>query len=459
MNLRRKLYNALPPPQYKASLVSGWQQVDDIVKAMLRQHEENRRDAKKIAKYLCGRDERETARNIFNFLKSEIQYEVEPSSRQSVKSISRFLSDGKGDCKHFTNFANSILEACGYQPVFRYAGYSSKGLQHTYTYLPKSDTVLDAVLPSFNTEKTPTIKKDYKMSLYKLSGVNDMDEINGINFSKIKDGLKKATTKTSQSVQKAVKSVPAVAKKVTQGMKTVSLAVPRSAFVGLVLLNFRGMATDIKKVVDKKGRESLKWWLDLGGNRDTLMDAVNKGASKKRLMGTQEEEDAWKEVYSGYSGDGVYVGEPVTIASAIATATPIIIATGKWLKENGVTENLSKVNDAVNTGKQTFKALTGKKLEDIVFKKDAGSEPGKMKLDSSMLSDVDNATATKVAQSGIALATGVDLATIQDMQNNPQPPPNTMTFPGGVLPMLKKPNNLLLIGGGVLVLFLLLKKK
>jgi len=438
MNLRRKLYNALPPPQYKASLVSGWQQVDDIVKAMLQQHKENEGDAKKIAKYFCGRNERETAQNIFNFLKSEIVYEVEPSTKQSVKSISRFLADGKGDCKHFTNFANSILSACGYEPVYRYAGYSNKGLQHTYTFLPKSNTILDAVLPSFDTEKTPTIKKDYKMSLYKLSGIQPESEISGVNFTKIKDGLKKASTKTNTAVNKAVKQIPDVANKITQGMKTTTLAIPRTAFTGLVALNFRGLATSLKKLVDKKGKEGLKWWLDLGGNRDTLMDAINNGSTKKRILGPEEEQASYREVYGGYSGDGVFIGEPVTIATAIATATPILIQVEKILKANDLTENISQIQSAVKSGKDTFKQITGKNLEDVVFKKDSGAESKKSQLSANDFAPVDDATATKIDESSIALATGTDIKTITEMRDiqlktGINPPQKWWTKPSGIL--------------------------
>jgi hypothetical protein len=453
MNLRRKLYNVLPPPQFKASLVSGWQQVDDIVKAMLQQHKDNQADAKKIAKYFCGRDERETARNIFNFLKAEIVYEVEPSTKQSVKSISRFLADGKGDCKHFTNFANSILSACGYEPVYRFAGYSNKGLQHTYTFLPKSNTVLDAVLPSFDTEKTPTIKKDYKMSLYKLSGIQPESEISGVNFTKIKDGLKKASTKTNTAVNKAVKQIPDVANKITQGMKTTTLAIPRTAFTGLVALNFRGLATSLKKLVDKKGKEGLKWWLDLGGNRDTLMDVISTGSTKKRILGIQEETDAFNEVYGGYSGDGVYIGEPVTIATAIATATPILIQVEKILKANDITDSISQIQSAVKTGKDTFQSLTGKKLEDVVFKKDAGAESKQAKLSASDFAPVDDATATKIAESSIALATGTDIKTITEMRD--------IQLKTGIVPMQKwyqKPSGKIGIVVGVLALFYISKR-
>jgi hypothetical protein len=457
--LRRKLFNLLPAPNYRSSMVNGWQQVDDIVKAMLQQHKENQADAKKIAKYFCGSNERETARNIFNFLKTEIQYVVEPSSKQSVKSIPRFLADGKGDCKHFTTFANSILSACGYQPVYRFAGYGNKGIQHTYTFLPKSNTILDAVLPSFDTEKTPTIKKDYKMSLYKLSGIDELNAVQGFNFSKVKSALKSAQTKQSASVKKAVKSIPAVAKKVTQGMKTVSLAAPRTAFIGLVALNFRNLATDLKKIYDVKGRESTNWWYTLGGNRDTLIEAFTKASTKKRLMGIQEENQAFQEVFGGYSGDGVYVGEPVTIATAIATATPLLIQASKYIEANG--KSVSALKDAINTGKKTFTAVTGKQIEDVIFKKDAGANTTSMKVTADDLQPVSYDTATKVAETGVALATGTDLVTIQEMQGAVVTDPRFAT-PGTTIetPFGGLSQKTLLIGGAVVVVgFLLLRKK
>ena len=117
----------------------------------------------KIKHLFCDKDERTTARNIFDFLKNEIQYKVEPAEKQTTKSLQRFINDGFGDCKHFSLFAGAILQQCGFKPLYRFAGYRDRqNVQHVYTYLPKSNTVLDAVLPSFDTEKTPTIKKDYE---------------------------------------------------------------------------------------------------------------------------------------------------------------------------------------------------------------------------------------------------------------------------------------------------------
>jgi hypothetical protein len=242
-------------------------------------------------------------------------------------------------------------------------------------------------------------------------------------------------------------------------MKTVSLSAPRTAFIGLVALNFRNLATDLNNIYRKKGRESTNWWYTLGGNRDTLIEAFKKASTKKRLMGVQEENDAFQEVFGGYSGDGVYVGEPVTIATAIATATPLLIQASKFIKSNG--ESVSALTDAINTGKKTFTALTGKKVEDVIFKKDAGANTTSMKVTADDLQPVSIDTATKVAETGVALATGTDLATIQEMQGavvtDPRfaPPGTTIKTPFGGFTQ----KTLIIAGAVGLGAYLLTRKK
>lgn len=461
--LRVKLLNKVGNPNYRSSLISDWQNTNDIINALKKQHIENRAYAAKIAPYFCADTERETARNIFNFLKREIRYQVEPAEKQTVKSIPRLLADGYGDCKHYTNFANNILEACGYKPVYRFAGYSNKGLSHTYTYLPDSNTVLDAVLSSFDTEKTPKYKKD--MSLYKMSGVDSADEIaeiNGLNFSKIASNVKKAQAKASNTVKKAAAQIPAAAKMVVQKTSTVGLAPARAAFTGLVALNVRGLATNLKKVLDKKGREGLQWWADMGGNRDSLIDTIKSGAGKKSLLGIQEEEAAWNEVYGGYSGDGVYIGEPVTIAASLATATPILIKVADVFKKAGIdAENVSKITKTLTQAKTDFKQITGKDVSDVIFKKDAGVESKKLKYKSSDLQPTSQATAEKVATAALAAGTGTDIATIKEVvaESGLKPPTEkpVSAEPFNFTKMFS--NKTILLGAAAVAAFFILRSK
>jgi len=414
--LKNKLIAQLPDPVYKTKLINSWQNTNNIITAIGNQHTKNLTEAKKLVKYFKGVDERETAKNIFNFLKSEILYKVEPAEKQTTKTISRFLADAnKGnDCKHYSIFTNTILQCCGYKPLYRFAGYSDKKIQHVYSYLPQSDTITDAVLPTFDTEKKPKIKKDIDMSLYSLSGVNT---INGLNFKKVASNIKTAAAKSSNIVKKAAAEVPAAAKKIKQGMVTASLAPPRAAFLALLQLNFTGMATDFKKIIAEKGDEGIKWWVDLGGDRTSFTKAVEAGSKRKAILsGIDEERDAYNEIYKGYSGDGVAVG--AVVETTAATAAPILLKAAAMLKKyaskaTGI--DPSKLLDQAKQAASNFQKKTGKKLTDVIFKKQAGKTTTETELKPSDLSEVDDATAEKVATAAVAQGAGVDQNTIQEI--------------------------------------------
>jgi hypothetical protein len=412
--LKNKLIKQLPDPVYKAKLINSWQNTDNIITAIAKQHKENLPEAKKIAKYFHGVDEFETAKNIFNFLKTEIQYSIEPAEKQTTKTIQRFLADGKGDCKHFSLFTNTIMQSLGYKPVYRFAGFKGKQIQHVYTYLPKSNTICDAVLPSFDTEKTPTIKKDIDMSLYALSGTND--PINGLNFSKVASNIKTAAAKSSDVVKKAAAQIPAAADKIKQGMVTAGLAAPRAAFLGLLELNFTGLASDFKKIIAEKGDDGIKWWVEFGGDRSAFTKAVENGSKRKAILsGVDEERAAYDEIYKGYSGDGVQVG--VVVATTAATAAPILIKAAdivKKLKAAGV--DPAKIASQAKQAANTFKDITGKDVKDVIFKKQAGQTTTNTEIKASDLSKVDTETATKVATAAVAQGAGVSSETINDIQ-------------------------------------------
>lgn len=471
MNLRKRIRQRLPAPLYRAKVVSGWQNTGDIIRAIQMQHIASRSEAAKISDLFCGSNERETARNIYNFLRSEMQYRIEPASMQTTKSISRYIADGYGDCKHLAIFANTILENCGYKPVYRFAGYrNNKDLQHVYTYLPNSNTVLDAVLPSFDTEKTPSVKKDIQMSLYQLSGVDN--EINGVSFSKIKSNLQKAATKASTTVQKVVKTIPAAAAKLADATKTVSLAAPRTAFLGLVAMNIRGLASSLQALIAKKGiADGLQFWEQFGGDRSALQKAIASGSQKKRIFGVVEENAAWNEIYKGYSGDGVYIGEVVTAATAIATATPILAKVADVMKKAGINpDDVKKLSDTVKSGSKKFKEITGKNVSDVIFKKDAGKTSNKASITADDLKSTDQATAQKVVTAAVAQSTGTDLQTINEIANmqatEPEPQPNAQLKP--LITDPAKPlipaniftqRNILIAGGAAVALYFLLKRR
>lgn len=413
MDLRNKILSLLPQPEYRAQLISGWQNTNDIIKAITIQHKQNLTAAEKIKHLFRGNNEKDTAKNIFNFLKNEIQYKIESGDKQTTKTLQRFIADGYGDCKHLSLFANTILQQCGYKVYYRFAGYKNKGtLQHVYSYLPKTDIVLDAVMPSFDTEKKTTNKKDLYMSLYQLSGTND--EVNGISFSKAKDKVKTIAAKTSPIVKKVVNKIPDATKKLAQGTKTISLAIPRTAFVAITLLNVHNIAADLKKLMLKKGdMEALKWWVDLGGNRTDLINAINKGAVKKRIFGIDEETDAYNEVYGGYSGEEIGLVVAATTTASIASAAPILLKLKDILTKAGI--NTKDIIEVANKAKTTFEGVTGKKITDVIFKKDTGLQSTTEQINETDIKDTSLADANKIVTAAASNATGVDKETLKDI--------------------------------------------
>lgn len=436
----KEVYKLLPPAKLIDKKTINNQSTADIINQVLLQHQQNKVDAKKIAHLFDYGNIYETSQAIWDFLKYKVPYSVEPGTYQSTKTLSRFLYDamhntGKNDCKHFANFTGGILDALGYKFKYRFAGYSSYSKNPTHVYVVALDEnnneiLIDAVINGFDLEKPYKIKIDKKpknMSLYQLSGVDETAEISGI-LSKVKNVAKKATSAVKTAAKTVVKPVTQAAKAVKQGALTVSLAVPRNAFLLLVRFNVHGWATGLSKM----SWDKLSWWKDwFGGNRTDLQNAINLGAKNKRILGLN---------YNDYlvpESVGAIGVEPVTVTAALASATPIIAKVANVLKEAEkisdsalkIKSSVDKTKEAVNKGNAAFKALTGKSVSDVIFKKDAGKSANTSVLNSGDFSTPTDAEALQVANAALK---------------------------PGATPINK---NLLLIGGAGLAAILLLSKK
>ena len=115
MQTLKNIAEILPPSTGSRVLLNANQTTADIIRALVLNHKINVIQGKKIARYFEGDTDRETARNIWEFLKYNIPYKVEPGERQTIKSLSRIISDARGgfgsDCKHFATFTGVILHA------------------------------------------------------------------------------------------------------------------------------------------------------------------------------------------------------------------------------------------------------------------------------------------------------------------------------------------------------------
>jgi hypothetical protein len=101
-------------------------------------------------------------------------------------------------------------------------------------------------------------------------------------------------------------------------IKAVALAVPRNAFLSLVRLNVKKFAVKLKKALDGGAREEklMAKWCKLGGDASKLRSAINKAYEKYKRKHPNK-----------VSGIGF------AVESAIATATPIIVALMEFLKK------------------------------------------------------------------------------------------------------------------------------
>ena len=145
-------------------------------------------------------------------------------------------------------------------------------------------------------------------------------------------------------VKKAGKALKKVSPKaIFRGLKTVGLVVPRKAFLALVSVNARGLATRLSKV---RPDDLKKLWVQrLGGKLSVLESAIRRGAPKRPLIGSGRKVKAIKgigyiidESIGAEAAPGAGGGKSVDIGSLIAAAGPIIQIVIGLLKKLGVKE-------------------------------------------------------------------------------------------------------------------------
>ena len=105
-----------------------------------------------------------------------------------------------------------------------------------------------------------------------------------------------------------------------RGVKKVSLAVPRNAYLSLVALNVFGTGTKIAQAISTDaGRQKLgDKWYKFGGNPDALFNAARSGAKKKRIGSA--------EIYIPPTSTGGTIGAAPAIPAWVAAASAIIAA-------------------------------------------------------------------------------------------------------------------------------------
>lgn len=154
------------------------------------------------------------------------------------------------------------------------------------------------------------------------------DGINGFSLKKITKKIGKAVQKVGAQTMNVVKQLSP--KNILQGIKAVGLAVPRKAFLAVVALNVRGIASKLTRVPQSELR---KIWVDrFGGQMSVFNDAIKNGARKKAIGDLSLQVSGNSIAGIGVSpasgadaaGAGGGAASGVNIAQIVSVAAPIL---------------------------------------------------------------------------------------------------------------------------------------
>ena len=233
----------------------------------------------KAAQQFKGKTEKETAQNIWNFLKHQIRYKAD-GSEQIVKAPSALIRTKVGDCKSYAIFTSSVLTNLGIPHKIVYTSYSSNPTPEHVYITTNNGYIIDAVWHSFNSEKKPTFKYTQNMNVKGITGIAGSTGTYGAGTSNAMLG-----------------SIGAISKnKAKRAAAIVPLTPARAAFLALVRLNALGLASVInyawaKSAYQNQGRpgdspaksDTLSLWYNLGGSTDSLNAAIKAGETKKAV--------------------------------------------------------------------------------------------------------------------------------------------------------------------------------
>jgi len=294
------ILSQLPPYEAKIVTLAKNQDTGDIVANMLKYHKLYRADYDKIAGQFLAPTPRKTLRNVFDFLKTNVTYRIEPETRQTLKSPAAIVATGRttgSDCKNYALFIAGVAESLtrtGKQRIpiaYRFASYKwyDENPQHVFAVaFPDTEREIwvDPVLPEFDQRKLYNHSTDKKMALVGISGAPD--KIGGIKdlFRNVKNAV-----------------------------LTVAAAPSRAAFLTAVSLNVLKVAEKLRQAQLKYPADLQKWWQNLGGNYAKLTEVIDKGMSRRNVG---------------------QVGEVVTVSAIITAAAPVIVALVDFLKSRNI---------------------------------------------------------------------------------------------------------------------------
>ena len=305
------------------------------------------KQAASIADRYKGKNEAETCKKIFDYLKNNINYKAD-GANQAVRLPSGLMRTLQGDCKSYSVFTSAILSNLGIPHKLVYASYDASDPTPTHIYvMTNSGCIIDAVYGKFNAEKKATFKKYKNMNISYIAGMNKRRIGNMANNS-IGRSCGMGGVDTGETWAKKLgiwNSIPG-------GVKAnfyKNLLLPpyvggREIIKALLRKNSGGFANALAKVYEiarannnsdefRKYRAMELLWLQKGGNPDELRVAFQEG-NTKTPTGAKFNEVLKK----AKAGQSISVGEAIAAAVSALFGKKYDPSTGKVIGATGVEE-------------------------------------------------------------------------------------------------------------------------
>ena len=161
---RQQAYLLAGAATFRNVKVKEFQQAEDITRLLKRAVTDSMAGARKIAPHFEATTPERTAFNVYSWIRKNIVYNREPATDQTAKTVNRLLSEGYGDCKHYSTFSGAIFKALNLPVYFRVIDQTGR-YNHIYTVLkyPGKTIICDGVFPYFNQEPVYLKKMDIKI--------------------------------------------------------------------------------------------------------------------------------------------------------------------------------------------------------------------------------------------------------------------------------------------------------
>jgi len=247
------------------------------------------------------------ARRAAAFVRDNVLYKADGYKFQDIQFPARMIAGTKkADCKSFSLASVAQCLAAGHRCGFRFASYKPNKIPtHVYFYVLDNSGKKFTFDPTIkNLKESPKATNTIDMELRYMTGVDDFPEIG----------------------------------KKGRGKK-IFLAPARGAFLGLVALNFRAIATKLSK-----SKTAKQFWEKLGGDYNKLKKAVDKAKNKKPFFGGGKGLKGIESSHTGYYGDfNEGMGSLEAVAGLLTAAAPVLIAVQNLFKKEGIPDGEAPV--------------------------------------------------------------------------------------------------------------------